>query len=404
MATGRKIDWKLVPQSDELLHLDSLRFVAACGIIATHVQGLVNTRPLSDGFGIFVDLFFVISGFVIAYVYSGRMKGGSNYRAFLLRRIARLGPLHWATLAAFIVMGVIAKAIGVTINTPGAFDLDCVPANIAMLHSTGLCPHYSFNGPSWSISAEMLLYLAAPVIFVIVRKPWTGIGALAAVWAGLSIFAGTEWLSWTTTGGVLRALPSFLFGALLFYQKQHISRLPASLFFPALAILFAGVLANLSHVWLLGMVYAVVICAIRADLGRRAGPVVRAIAPLGQLTYSLYMLHLPVLIAARFSAQSLGLTGAAYPAVMGAAVMAIFLIAWISHVLFEEPCRRWISHLGTPRRNVEDLRAGGAVGEPGGPGPVGGKNDVLASARDAVTCGAGQLRHGRIVDVIERAA
>lgn len=96
---------------------------------------------------------------MIAYVYSERMTGWGDYKAFLGRRVARLGPLHWTTLADFIAIGAAATFACIQINNAEAFDPSCIPANAALLHATNLCPHYSFNGPSWSISAKAMMHL-----------------------------------------------------------------------------------------------------------------------------------------------------------------------------------------------------------------------------------------------------
>ncbi len=89
--------------SDELLHIDLLRFIASYAIVLFHF------RPFAQGslallmfhfrhFSLVVDLFLVLSGFIISYVYEGRLQTLAQYKRFLVRRIARLGPLHWATM------------------------------------------------------------------------------------------------------------------------------------------------------------------------------------------------------------------------------------------------------------------------------------------------------------------
>jgi peptidoglycan/LPS O-acetylase OafA/YrhL len=97
---------KLRPQSDEMLHLDLTRFIASVGIVAHHsIEYFVQPssrdwlHEKTMGLALFVDLFFVISGFVIAYVYHERALTLKGYAVFLQRRVGRLVPLHWLTLA-----------------------------------------------------------------------------------------------------------------------------------------------------------------------------------------------------------------------------------------------------------------------------------------------------------------
>ncbi|HZB90802.1 MAG TPA: hypothetical protein VE397_05130, partial [Stellaceae bacterium] len=73
-------------------------------------------------------------------------------------------PLHWATLSFVILFATASVALRIHINNPEVFELRCLPANALLLHATGLCPHPSFNVLSWSISAEMCMYLLTPLL------------------------------------------------------------------------------------------------------------------------------------------------------------------------------------------------------------------------------------------------
>ncbi len=93
---------RLRPASGELLHLDLMRFVASAGIVFHHSHEFFSpqrARPAlaagTLGLALFVDLFFVISGFVITYVYHDRIVSWGGFGRFLQRRIGRLVPLHW---------------------------------------------------------------------------------------------------------------------------------------------------------------------------------------------------------------------------------------------------------------------------------------------------------------------
>src|SRR4051812_42851020 len=94
----------LMAESDEMLHLDLLRFYAASGIVFLHTQTFLDVSPKLRGIldrtylSLFVDLFFAISGFVISFVYADRMRTKRDYLRFVQRRVARLVPLHWLML------------------------------------------------------------------------------------------------------------------------------------------------------------------------------------------------------------------------------------------------------------------------------------------------------------------
>lgn len=88
---------RLRPTSGELLHLDLMRFIASAGIVFHHsheffvpiTKSPFLAREQTAGLALFVDLFFVISGFVIAYIYHNRMSSIIDYFTFLQRRVGR---------------------------------------------------------------------------------------------------------------------------------------------------------------------------------------------------------------------------------------------------------------------------------------------------------------------------
>lgn len=109
----RKAIQSLTPPSNEMMHLDALRIVASIAIVAHHSKEYFFDPSLKEavyantaGLAVFVDLFFVVSGFVIAHVYSQRMNSIGEYGTFIKKRIARLYPLHVITLASMMAVWV----------------------------------------------------------------------------------------------------------------------------------------------------------------------------------------------------------------------------------------------------------------------------------------------------------
>jgi peptidoglycan/LPS O-acetylase OafA/YrhL len=153
------------------LPLDSVRGIAALSVVIHHV---VISRTVIAAFPhkawidvpffhnawLFVDLFFVLSGMVISLNYATSDFRDFSLREFVLRRLARIYPLHIVTLVAMLMLrfarlglvaiGILAVApIQTEVNTGYSFFL-----NVLLLHSMGLLDHLSWNGPSWSISTE----------------------------------------------------------------------------------------------------------------------------------------------------------------------------------------------------------------------------------------------------------
>ncbi|MEG3166179.1 acyltransferase [Sphingomonas sp. PB2P19] len=345
--------FRLSPESDRFLHLDALRFIASAGVVAFHYQEWITWRspPVKlealFGFGQFVDLFFVISGVVIFDLYRGRIKRPHDYGRFLRKRVARLLPLHLLTLAFFCVIAAAAERFG---RTGSSADWSCLVPTALLVHSFGICRDLSFNTPSWSISAEMAMYVCFPLMTMLLAR-----GRLAwLVWlivlfalAGLNARGGPPWFERSYDFGVLRAVPAFLFGGLLASRRDLLGRVPAApaLMWVALALFVALRVAEAPAGFRVACVYLIPLFGLAADQQRRAGRTVRAIAPLGQLTYSIYMLHVPVAWAVLdVAAPRLGLGGQAMNlAVISAGFVVLPVVSIASLRLFETPMRRWLS-------------------------------------------------------------
>ncbi|HWD29865.1 MAG TPA: acyltransferase [Rhizomicrobium sp.] len=360
----------LKPESDRLLHLDCLRLFASFAIIFDHAKDRLeigswwtNTSATTFGdMGLFVDLFFVISGYVIAFIYFDRMRTPRDYGAFLQKRAARLVPLHWLLLAVYVVLGYVAVRASIHINGPEIFDPHCLAANALLLHATGLCPHLSYNVPSWSISAEFMMYLLAPVVFWLVRRSLLMSGAIIAMlfvvlpWFELP---GQQWMFWTSHFGAVRALPSFLYGAMLYQARDRVKLLPGAAY--AIVVLlvafFAACTLQLYPAIPLLILYAVATAAVAADNQRVAGGLVHTAAAGAQLTYSSYMLHEIVLtvLLTMVAGHVLHLHGTAMNLMVVLGIALIWPLSYLSLELFERPMRRVINGLGrrTPKLDEE---------------------------------------------------
>jgi peptidoglycan/LPS O-acetylase OafA/YrhL len=160
--------------------LTGLRFLAAALILVHHSTILWIPIPLWS-FGHGVSLFFVLSGFILAYVYP-RLEDSGAIKRFLVLRAARIWPAHVTTLflAAF------------------AFSLPLLTwqfvANVTMLQ--GWIPsepwYFSYNAPSWSISTEFGFYLAFPFLIGRWHTTWWWKWPATAVLVAVLVVAGKE--------------------------------------------------------------------------------------------------------------------------------------------------------------------------------------------------------------------
>lgn len=202
--------------------LDSWRGICACMVALFHFHAYnhIYNIPLFLNAGLYVDFFFVLSGFVIFINYYDRLKEGYSLTTFMRLRFGRLYPLHLFTLAAFVGIELIQIFIPPLANLsenppltgPGATP-DYILNNLLMLHSLGIGERLSFNSPSWSISAEFWTYLvfALTVILLKTRAVW-GILGLVALSLGFLLVYG-EFMT-TLNFGVVRCIYGFGAGAL----------------------------------------------------------------------------------------------------------------------------------------------------------------------------------------------
>jgi len=169
-----------MPGSERLEALTGLRFVAASLIMAHHISYLgVPQLHFRTGQG--VSIFFVLSGFILAYVHP-TMDGWRQGGRFLVNRFARIWPAHAVTLLAAIVV----------LNQPVT---NYTWTNLLLLHSWVPSSDYYFshNQVSWSVSTELGFYLMFPLLIYKWRSTYIWKIALTVVLA-VAIIRTTDYL------------------------------------------------------------------------------------------------------------------------------------------------------------------------------------------------------------------
>ncbi|NBB13851.1 acyltransferase family protein [Caulobacter sp. SLTY] len=203
--------------------LTALRFFAAMWVVLFHywpnLQGAAPLAVIGKGY-LGVELFFVLSGFILCHVYLESFgEGRFKYGAFLWNRLARVYPLHLATLLGVIALGLAATAAGFNVGD-GVLDWASLPANLLMVQAWGLAPEAAFNHPSWSISAEWFAYLSFPAFawasWRLRDRPWMGaglaLGFMAVLYPVFEALAGYSLTQATIHWGALRIVPCFALG------------------------------------------------------------------------------------------------------------------------------------------------------------------------------------------------
>lgn len=210
--------------------LDGWRGIAALAIAFYHAPIAHSLRAAAGwkNMELFVDFFFVLSGFVIMHAWGKRLDGAAEAKVFVQRRFWRIWPLHFSILMAFLAIEVVKAAMGAVIALPsdepsfaGSRSWAALLSNILMLQSLNLHGTTSWNGPAWSISVEFWTYLVfAGAMLAFRARVDRALVAIALVaLAGVAWFSPI-WLFATHDFGLLRAIYGFFLGAATYRLVQ----------------------------------------------------------------------------------------------------------------------------------------------------------------------------------------
>lgn len=326
--------------------LTAIRGIAALWVVGHHLQfglGWLGYHYAGAIFGpgyVAVDIFFVLSGFVITAVHRDLTPGGLG--DFLIRRLFRIYPLHLFVLALILALWIWTEAAhGGHDPTERLRDLPIA----ALLLQPYLIHGLTWNPVSWSIGVEMLCYLLFPLALRHLRRlslPGCLMLLIAAALFERHVHSEVIW-GWPA---ILRGLAGFALGMLL---QQ------ASVLLPAPRARTADLLGLAAAS---GMILSVVSGAI-ADVPLFAGLLILVLAAetgrlskalgagplhwLGQISFSLYLLH-PTLASLAYlwlPPASLhlgpGLTALTWSAIMLACLLVLATLTWR---FIEEPARR----------------------------------------------------------------
>ncbi|MBV1705718.1 MAG: acyltransferase [Hyphomicrobiales bacterium] len=334
--------------------LDTYRYLAALGVVAYHLETslqpfLGHPTAIFEKMHLFVDFFFVLSGFVLMHNYGARMHGFADMRRFMRKRLARVYPLHALLTLVFMAMSVLILVLRLKIDRSTTFDLASAPANLLLVHAWGLTGQNGLNYPSWSISAEVFVYLMFPLfLLALVRLgPW----ATLALAVGFALLMGAwrdfegmrSWTQATHDFGNLRAVPSFMAGMALHVLLGGRDRFKVSwwLAHGAAAGLVLLMLAKAPSLLIVALIPGVIFLIAAAELHQPAsllaGPIARK---LGEASYGTYLLHALALVFMVAAFKRMTTVSVPDIALGSAIVIALATgLAMLSFRYFENPLR-----------------------------------------------------------------
>lgn len=380
------------------LVLDSWRGICACLVVLYHFQvnSPIRDLPFLRNSFLFVDFFFVLSGFVIYGSYRDRLANGFGVGRFMTLRFARVYPLHFAMLLIYVLTEAVFYKIipqfsgDGRMSFSGSTSVESIFTNLLLIHSLGVHNSGTWNGPSWSISTEFYTYLIFALSIVLFRR-WLWIAGIFAVVAGpIAIALLTGHIETTYDYGIIRCVYGFSLGAMVNYLVRVIkAKNPSSGFETVMALsepLAIGLVVAFVSFAGYGLIsifvpyiFALAVFVFAFERGAisrflKLGPWLF----LGTLSYSIYMIH--SYIQSRLSnlatlgqkffdidlfvnvATPLGMESRLGPnpwfGTLSYVVMLAIVIcaSYFSYRFIEVPAREWIGGL-SKRRSVMPLAA-----------------------------------------------
>lgn len=343
--------------------LTGIRLFLALGVVFFHYQLFwvfpAEAAPILNRARLSVDIFFILSGFILTHVYLTGDRPPPYWR-FISARFARIYPAHFIILIGVLILILGANLVGVHID-PSNFSAFDFLTSLFLIHAWLPTQHMAnWNGPSWSLSAEWWVYLCFPA-FAWIAMRWREHPLRLIALAG-AVFMALDFTYQSLFGpilteaqenlGIMLVAPEFLYGIGLYFlgQKICLTRIQASSFaFAMTALLLAMMQIQLDDRLVVALAGPFVLSlALLAKAGQRSPLSHPWIQFGGEASFALYLVHLPILMVWRNVMQKwleLEKTYKMSPPEILALLTLTLLVAAMVHIWLERPSRLWLRYL-----------------------------------------------------------
>lgn len=360
--------------------LDSWRGISAALVALFHLQAYSHFYDLSllRNSYLFVDFFFVLSGFVITANYRAKLLSGFSFWHFMLLRFGRLYPLHFATLAVLIAMEVVRYhydgLFGGVVGGKfvGDRSIEAIVSNIFLVQGLGVHDRLTWNQPSWSISVEFYTYVVFALVVFLFRARIHFAAVAFIVGAPILLFWHVGNIDAQYDLGIVRCIYGFFVGLVCYDLHLALKRKSGA---PTYGVIIAGLAEAvcigvlilflcLCNGGALSLAAPIVFAAAVLVFSFEGGPVssalkMRPLLALGLLSYSVYMTHMLVQIGMRYVLEFLqkksglvlfhqGFFGSElWQGDLAYAVCLVLVVAisYVTYNLIEKPGRRLSRHV-----------------------------------------------------------
>lgn len=330
-----------VTASPRFLALDLVRGVAAVVVVLFHYSEMVGTPWLHRGW-LAVDIFFCLSGFVIAHSYQQKLELGMGFMEFCRRRLSRLYPLYFLALVLgaatfFTAVDLQGRAFDSALGKSFLLGLLAIPYlnDIVIADGAGHVKGAIFplNGPSWSLFFELFINVVFfGVLALKFKRFWllaligAACYAIGAKWYGLN--AG--WNAENFIVGFPRVFFAFFTGVFLYKVRKVEATTPVIYGLAAVVAMLVCFMLPDSKAVSLGCALLLGPAVVWVNASVSLGPRLAAIGHfLGGVSYPLYITHVPVHRAIFLMAPPSGWAAPTWVVILVSTFVAM-VIAWVA--------------------------------------------------------------------------
>jgi peptidoglycan/LPS O-acetylase OafA/YrhL len=348
-----------------LNQLAGLRGICAWWVVFFHSLALMKdsipgpvARFIAHGY-LAVDLFFLLSGFVIFLSYHASLAQNFPHSVgrFYWHRFTRIYPLHAVMLGGYLMLFAAYYFLSSSGTAPESYTWTSFFQSVFLIHMW-VGSDLTWNVPSWSISSEWFVYLFFPLMAYSLRKLRGGVAAHLAIIVLVAVllhlvysFSGIGSLGASVSRmALVRTLLEFLMGvfigSLYVNHKEFLDRYrnAALAGFVVLLVLYIG--APLPDYALIPLAFALLIAYLSVTSSALTATLSNPVLVyLGEISYSTYMVH--YLVYDLLKAGFMSSTGHINPVYVWLSFVVVFLLSALLHHVVDTPSQRYFRRLST---------------------------------------------------------
>ena len=349
----------MTKKNSKLNQLVSIRGIAAWWVVLFHSQALMDGMPpillkiIGHGY-LAVDLFFILSGFIIFINYYEKVSINSlnSIGVFYWHRFTRIYPVHFLMLMAYLLLAISFFYFSSSGMPPESYTGKAFFDSILLIQAWSDSA-MSWNVPSWSISAEWFVYLLFPFVAIALRKLTQGLGGhflVSIIVLTVLMYAysdkhlvslGNEVASMALTRALLEFIIGTIIGSLYVKHNEFLVKNQKYLAIGSVLIFLGYVFNDIKDYVLIPAGFFLLIAYLsvaRSYLNTVLSN--KLLVYLGEISYSTYMVHYFVYDVLK--AGWVNSTGQVNQLYLFLSFVAVLLLSIGLHHVFEKPMQRYL--------------------------------------------------------------